>query len=186
MIALWIGIGVAVLLVLIVVVTYNGLVRLNERVNEAWSDITVQLKTRADLIPGAVEIVKGYAKHEKEAFENVSKARAGLLNAQNNVKAAAAAEGEMGKALTSLFAIAESYPVLKADTGFVKLQEQLQAVEDKIQAARRFYNMGVKDLNVKIKVFPTSVYAKHLGFTPRDFFEVEDLAAISEAPEIKF
>lgn len=188
MIPLLIIIGVVVLLLIVVWALYNSLVRLNERVDEAWSDITVQLKYRADLIPNLVETVKGYASHEKGVFENVSKARAGLMDAKNNVKAAAQAEGELSKALTSLFAIAESYPELKANTNFNQLQSQLQSVEDKIQAARRFYNAGVKELNIKVKVFPNNIFAKKLGFKIRDFFEVEESekAKIDKAPEVKF
>lgn len=186
MIAVWIIIGVVVLVLLMVWAIYNSLVKLNVRVEEAWSDITVQLKYRADLVPNVVETVKGYAAHEKDAFENVSKARAGLMNSQANVKAAAAAETEMTKALTGLFAIAESYPELKANTNFIELQRQLKDVEDKIQAARRFYNAGVKELNVKVKTFPTNVFAKRLGFKEKEFFEVEDRAAIEEAPQVKF
>jgi len=182
----WIIVGVVVLLLVVIWSAYNGLVKLNERVNEAWSDITVQLKYRADLIPNVVETVKAYAKHEREAFENVTKARAGMLNLDNNVKAAAKAEGEMNKALTSLFAIAENYPELKANENFSKLQTQLQDVEDKVQAARRFYNSGVKELNIKVKTFPTNVIAGKLGFSERDFFEVEDRKAIEDAPEVKF
>ncbi|MDR0591275.1 MAG: LemA family protein [Candidatus Nomurabacteria bacterium] len=183
---LWIIIGVVVLLLLVIWGIYNSLVRLNVRVDEAWSDITVQLKYRADLIPNLVETVKAYAKHEKEAFENVTKARAGLLNPSANVKAAAEAENAMTKALSGLFAIAENYPDLKANQNFAELQRQLQEVEDKIQAARRFYNGGVKDLNTKVKLFPSNIFASMLGFKVRDFFEVEDRAAVENAPEVKF
>jgi len=179
----------AIVLILIAIIwsTYNGLVKLNERVNEAWSDITVQLKYRADLIPNVVETVKGYAKHEKEAFENVSAARAGLMSAKG-VKESAKAEEALTGALGRLFAVAEAYPELKANTNFVKLQDQLQDVEDKIQAARRFYNAGAKDLNTKIKLFPSNMFAKMLGFKTRDYFEVSDAEAgkIKDAPEVKF
>jgi LemA protein len=179
----------AIVLILIAVIwsIYNSLVRLNERVNEAWSDITVQLKYRADLIPNVVESVKGYAKHEKEAFENVTKARAGLTSAKD-VKSAAAAEDNLTAALSKIFAIAEAYPELKANQNFLDLQQQLQDVEDKIQASRRFYNNGAKDLNTKIKLFPTNVFARKLGFKIRDYFEVSDSEAtkIANAPEVKF
>lgn len=167
---------------------YNGLVRLDERVNEAWSDITVQLKYRADLIPNIVETVKGYAKHEKETFQMVTEARSAVMGAKT-VKQAAEAEKEMQSALGRIFAIAESYPELKANTNFVKLQEQLQDVEDKIQAARRFYNAGAKDLNTKIKTFPTNIINNMVGhFKKRDYFEVEESerAKIEKAPEVKF
>jgi len=179
-----------ILLVLIAVVwsTYNALVRLDERVNEAWSDITVQLKYRADLIPNVIETVKGYAKHEKEVFEGVTEARSAVMGAKS-VKSAAKAEAEMTNALSRVFAIAESYPELKANENFKKLQEQLQDVEDKIQASRRFYNAGAKELNTKIKTFPTNVINKLIGhFKVRDYFEVAETerAKIANAPEVKF
>ena len=179
-------IGSIILIILVIIwATYNGLVKLNERVSEAWSDITVQLKYRADLIPNVVETVKGYAKHEKEAFSEVTKARAGIMDAKG-VKQSAAAEDALTGALSKVFAIAEAYPDLKANTNFQKLQQQLEDVEDKIQAARRFYNSGAKDLNTKIKVFPSNVFAKKLGFKTRDYFEVADSKAIQDAPEVKF
>ena len=180
---------VAILLVVgFVAGIYNALVRLNERVNEAWSDITVQLKYRADLIPNVVETVKGYAKHEKETFQMVTEARSAVMGAKT-VKQAAEAEKEMQSALGRIFAIAEAYPELKANENFVKLQEQLQDVEDKIQAARRFYNAGAKDLNTKIKTFPTNVINNLVGhFKERDYFEVEESekTKIEKAPEVKF
>ena len=167
---------------------YNALVSLNERVNEAWSDITVQLKYRADLIPNVVEAVKGYAKHEKETFAMVTEARSAVMGAKT-VKQAAEAEKEMQSALGRIFAIAEAYPELKANENFVKLQQQLQDVEDKIQAARRFYNAGAKELNTKIKTFPSNIINNMFGhFKNRDYFEVADSekAKIEKAPEVKF
>lgn len=167
---------------------YNSLVSLNERVNEAWSDITVQLKYRADLIPNVVETVKGYAKHEKETFEMVSSARSAAMGAKT-VKQAAEAEKEMQSALGRIFAIAEAYPELKANENFVKLQQQLQDVEDKIQAARRFYNSGAKELNTKIKTFPSNIVNNMFGhFKKREYFEVaeSEKAKIANAPEVKF
>lgn len=189
--------GIIALIVIVVVVflligfvagIYNSLVRLNERVNEAWSDITVQLKYRADLIPNVVETVKGYAKHEKETFQMVTEARTAAMGAKT-VKQAAEAEKEMQTALGRIFAIAEAYPELKANENFQTLQTQLQDVEDKIQAARRFYNAGAKDLNTKIKTFPTNVVNSMIGhFKIRDYFEVDDAekAKIKDAPEVKF
>ena len=176
-----------VILALIAIIwsTYNRLVKLNEQVNEAWSDITVQLKYRADLIPNVIETVKGYAKHEKEAFQDVTEARSQALGAKN-VKSAAAAEDALTASLSKIFAIAEAYPELKANENFKKLQEQLQDVEDKIQAARRFYNAGAKELNVKIKIFPSNVFARRLGFKTREYFEVKDREKIEDAPEVKF
>lgn len=181
-------IAIIVIIIAVVIGSYNGLVSLNERVNEAWSDITVQLKYRADLIPNVVETVKGYAKHEKETFEMVTSARSAVMGAKT-VKAAAEAENEMQMALGRIFAIAEAYPELKANTNFVKLQEQLQDVEDKIQAARRFYNSGAKELNTKIMTFPTNLINNMVGhFKKRDYFEVaeSEKAKIEKAPEVKF
>ena len=189
--------GLLILIIIIVVIVaivgfvagiYNSLVKLNERVNEAWSDITVQLKYRADLIPNVVETVKGYAKHEKETFQMVTEARSAVMGAKT-VKQAAAAEKEMQGALGKIFAIAEAYPELKANENFVKLQSQLQDVEDKIQAARRFYNAGAKDLNTRIKTFPTNIINNMIGhFKTRDYFEVEESekTRIKDAPEVKF
>ena len=179
---------VIILLVGLVMGTYNGLVKLNERVNEAWSDITVQLKDRADLIPNLVETVKGYATHEKSAFEDVTKARAAVMGAKN-VKDTAEAERSLEGALSKIFAIAESYPELKANTNFQQLQLQLQDVEDKIQAARRFYNAGAKELNTKIKMFPSNVINNMVGhFQKREYYEVPEAeqAKIEQAPEVKF
>ena len=179
---------VIVLIIAVVIGAYNGLVKLDERVNEAWSDITVQLKYRADLIPNVVETVKGYAKHEKETFEMVTEARSAVMGAKT-VKQAAEAEKEMQGALGRIFAIAEAYPELKANENFVKLQSQLQDVEDKIQAARRFYNAGAKELNTKIKTFPTNIINNMVGhFKKREYFEVEEgeKAKIEKAPEVKF
>ena len=181
-------VAVIVIIIAIIIGAYNSLVKLDERVNEAWSDITVQLKYRADLIPNVVETVKGYAKHEKETFQMVTEARSAVMGAKT-VKQVAEAEKEMQGALGKIFAIAEAYPELKANTNFVKLQEQLQDVEDKIQAARRFYNAGAKELNTKIKTFPTNLINNMVGhFKKRDYFEVEEAekAKIEKAPEVKF
>lgn len=180
--------GVVIVIAIAIAGMYNGLVKLNERVNEAWSDITVQLKYRADLIPNVVESVKGYAKHEKETFKMVTEARTAAMGAKT-VKQAAEAENAMQGALGKLFAIAEAYPELKASENFVNLQNQLQDVEDKIQAARRFYNAGAKDLNTRIKTFPTNIINNFVGhFKKRDYFEVADSekAKIEKAPEVKF
>ena len=179
-------VAVVFLIGLFVWAQYNGLVKLNERVEEAWSDIAIQLKYRADLIPNVVSTVKGYATHEEKVFAEVSEARSKLMGAGSDVKAAAKAEGELSNALSRLMAISESYPDLKANAGFIQLQNQLQEIEDKIQGARRFYNAGVRDLNIKIKVFPTNIFAKKLGFNAREFFEVEDRASVEKAPEVSF
>jgi LemA protein len=182
---------VGVIVVLIVAVgiylwaTYNSLVQLGVRVDEAWSDITVQLKRRADLIPNLIDTVKGYAAHEKAVFENVTRARAETLSASTPAEAGAA-EGHLQQALKSLFAVAEAYPQLQASQNFLQLQSALVDTEDKIQASRRFYNGGVRELNTKIKVFPNNLFARNLGFTEREFFEVADGAAIAEPPRVQF
>jgi len=182
-------IGVIVLLVVIIGgylwSTYNSLVTLNVRVDEAWSDITVQLKRRADLIPNLIESVKGYAAHEKTVFENVTKARAETLNVQGPADAAVA-ENHMQTALKSIFAVAEAYPQLQASQNYLQLQGELVDTEDKIQASRRFYNGGVRELNTKIKVFPNTLFVRGLGFHEREFFEVTDSAAIAEPPRVQF
>jgi len=182
---------VIVLVALVVIVggylwaTYNGLVTLNVRVDEAWSDITVQLKRRADLIPNLIETVKGYAAHEKGVFEAVTKARAESLSAGSPAEASAA-ENHMQSALKSIFAVAEAYPQLQASQNYLQLQGELVDTEDKIQASRRFYNGGVRELNTKIKVFPNTLFVRGLGFTERDFFEVADSASIAEPPRVQF
>lgn len=182
---LWILVAIVVVLGLFLWVTYNGLVKLKIRVDEAWSDITVQLKRRLDLIPNLVNSVKGYAAHESGVFEKVTEARANALNAQG-VKETAAAENQFEDALKSLFAVAESYPDLKANQNFLQLQQELVDTEDKIQAARRFYNGGVRDLNTKIQIFPNNIFAGMLGFKQREFFEVEDMASAEKPVEVKF
>jgi LemA protein len=180
---------IVVLLVVIVGVylwaTYNGLVKLNVRVDEAWSDITVQLKRRADLLPNLIETVKGYASHEKGVFEQVTAARAATVNAGTPAEAAAA-ETQFQSALKSIFAVAEAYPQLQANQNFLHLQAELVDTEDKIQASRRFYNGGVRELNTKIKLFPNTLFVRGLGFTEREFFEVADAAAIAEPPRVQF
>lgn len=179
---------VVVVLALVVASMYNGLVRLNVRANEAWSDITVQLKRRADLIPNLVNTVKGYAAHEKGVFEDVTKARAQTLSAGTPAEAAKA-ENEFQGALKSIFAVAEAYPDLKASQNFQELQAELTDTEDKIQASRRFYNSVVRDFNTKRKVFPTNIFANMLGFKEdKQFFDVDEsqLANIQNPVEVKF
>jgi len=184
---MWIILGVVALVVIALVAMYNGLVRANVRVDEAWSDITVQLKRRYDLIPNLVNTVKGYAKHEKGVFEEVTKARANALGAQG-VKETAKAENAFEQTLKSLFAVAEAYPTLQASTNFKQLQDELVDTEDKIQAARRFYNGSARDLNIKVKTFPTNIFASTLGFKAREFFEVEEkeMASISKPTDVNF
>lgn len=181
-------IAVVVVLILIVAAMYNGLVRLNVRADEAWSDITVQLKRRYDLIPNLVNTVKGYATHEKTVFEDVTNARANALNAQG-VQATAKAENQFSQTLKSLFAVAENYPELKANENFKALQDELTDTEDKIMASRRFYNGVARDFNTKRKVFPTNIFANMLGFhKDKDFFELDDAEAAqaSQPVDVKF
>lgn len=184
---LWIILAIVVVVGLFFWMAYNKLVTLKIRVDEAWSDITVQLKRRLDLIPNLVESVKGYAAHEKGVFEAVTEARANVANAKG-VKETAAAENQFEGALKSLFAVAEAYPDLKANQNFIELQQELVDTEDKIQASRRFYNGGVRDLNTKIQTFPSNVVAGICHFTNRDFFELDESEQkIAEKPvEVKF
>jgi LemA protein len=184
---LWIVLGILALLVIYVIFTYNALVKLNVRVEEAWSDITVQLKRRYDLIPNLVSSVQGYAKHESGVFQRVTEARSNALNAQS-VKETAEAENMLSGALKSLFAVAESYPDLKASDNFKHLQEELVDTEDKIQASRRFYNGSARDLNIKIQTFPNNLFAKNLGFGEKEFFELaeEENTAVQKPVEVKF
>jgi LemA protein len=183
MIAIYIIIGVIVVVALWLIATYNGLISLRNRTDEAWSDIDVQLKRRHDLIPNLVETVKGYAGHEKQLFENVAKARSQAMQAQSPEEHAKA-ENMLTGTLKSLFAVAENYPELRASENFSKLQDELSDTENKIQAARRFYNGNVRDFNTKIQVFPTNLIANMLGFKDYEFFEIE--AMERENPEVKF
>lgn len=165
--------GAVVIIGLFVWFLYNSLITAKIRVKEAWSGIDVQLKRRSSLIPNLLETVKGYAKHEKAVFENVTKARSALLAAKNP-KAAAAADNMLTGALKTLFAVAEAYPNLRASENFKELQEELSDTETKIAAARQFYNANVLDYNTKIKVFPNVVIANLLGFKDETFFEAEE------------
>jgi len=185
--AIWIILGIIILLAIVVGAMYNSLVTLRVRVDEAWSDITVQLKRRLDLIPNLVETVKGYATHESDVFEAVTKARTEALNAKG-VKETAAADNQFEGALKSVFAVAEAYPELKANQNFIELQQELVDTEDKIQASRRFYNGGVRDLNTKVQTFPSNIIANMFGFKGREFFELsESEQKQAEKPvEVKF
>lgn len=172
---------VVVLLIIIAGAMYNSLVRLNVRSDEAWSDITVQLKRRYDLIPNLVNTVKGYAAHEKSVFEDVTAARANALSA-TGVAETAKADNQFQQTMKSLFAVAEAYPDLKASQNFQELQAELTDTEDKIQASRRFYNGVVRDFNTKRKTFPTSIFASMLGFkTDKEFYELDDASAAQVA-----
>lgn len=187
MIAFWVILAIVVVLAVFVWATYNSLVQLNVRVQEAWSDITVQLKRRADLIPNLVEAVKGYAAHEKQVFQDVTEARSNVINATEKGPAETArAENQFEQALKSLFAVSEAYPELRATENFQKLQDELVDTEDKIQAARRFYNGGVRDMNTKVQQFPSNVIASMFKFDNKEFFEVEDMATIEKPVAVKF
>jgi LemA protein len=158
-----------------VIASFNGLVTLKNRAQEAWSDIDVQLKRRYDLIPNLVETVKGYAAHERELFEKVTQARAAAMQAQG-VKGKADAENMLSGTLKSLFAVSENYPELKASQNFLELQRELTDTEDKIQAARRFYNGNVRDLNIKIESFPSNIFAGIFGFKKMELFQTANEA----------
>ncbi len=183
----WVIIAIVVILIIAVAAIYNGLVKLKVRVDEAWSDITVQLKRRSDLIPNLVETVKGYAGHESKVFEEVAAARSAVMSATEQGPAATAkAEGDFERTLKSLFAVSEAYPQLQASANFQQLQAEITDTEDKIQAARRFYNGGVRELNTKIQTFPDNIFAGMFGFKQREFFEVENREELENAPEVKF
>lgn len=172
---------VIAVLVLWVIVAYNGFVRLINRVKEAWADIDVQLKRRYDLIPNLINTVKGYAKHESSAFENVSKARAVAMGA-GSLADKGQAENMLTGALKSIFAIAEAYPDLKANQNFLELQRELSDTENKIQAARRFYNTNVRDLNTKIESFPSNIIASVFRFAQVEFFQLAESEAAAKDP----
>lgn len=182
---LYILLAIAVVLVIVFIAIFNSLQTLKIRVDEAWSDITVQLKRRYDLIPNLVESVKGYATHEKEVFEKVTEARSNALNAQG-VKETAAAENQFEGALKSLFAVSEAYPQLRATENFQQLQAELTDTEDKVMAARRFYNGGVRDLNTKLQVFPSNVVGGMFGIKQREFFEVDNKEEVEKPVSVKF
>lgn len=166
----WIVIAIVVIIVLWIIAVFNGLVTLKNRAKEAWADIDVQLKRRYDLIPNLVETVKGYATHERELFEKVTQARTAAMGA-TGLKDKADAENALSGTLKSLFAVAENYPDLKASTNFLELQRELTDTEDKIQAARRFYNTNVRDLNIKIESFPANIIAGSFGFKEMELFQ---------------
>lgn len=175
------------IIILWVIATYNSLIKMRNRVAEAWSDIDVQLKRRYDLIPNLIETVKGYAAHEKTVLQNVTEARTRAMaaEAKGDVRGAAQAENMLADALKSLFAVAENYPNLKANENFLELQRDLRDTEDKIQAARRFYNGNVRDFNIKQETFPSNLIAATFAFKKAEFFEIGE-AAEREAPKVKF
>jgi len=176
---------VAATVVAWIIVAYNRLVTLKNRVKESWADIDVQLKRRYNLIPNLVESVKGYATHEKGTFEKVTEARTTAMQA-GSIAEHGAAENMLSGALKSLFAVAESYPDLKANQNFLELQRELSDTENKIQAARRFYNTNVRDFNTKIEVFPSNMIARSFRFTQQEFFEIEKGSDEKEPVKVSF
>jgi LemA protein len=185
----WIVVGAIVLLVLWVVMIYNGLVAMRQRVNQAYADIDVQMKQRHDLIPNLIETVKGYAGHERSTLEAVVAARNSAITAQaGGVAAQAAAENALSGALRQLFALGEAYPDLKANQNFQQLQSELSEIENKLAAARRFFNNAVQEYNTGIQQFPAVLLAGSLGFAPKEFFDVgvEDRKVLEKPPQVKF
>lgn len=183
----WVVLGLVVVLVLYAIMVYNRLVALRQVTGQAWADIDVQMKQRLDLIPNLVETVKGYAAHERQTLDAVVSARNAAAHA-SGPQATAAADTMLTGALRQLFALAEAYPDLKANQNFLELQRELSDIENKIAAARRFFNNAVSEFNAAIEQFPAVLFARTLGFAPRDFFEVppEQRAAVEAAPQVKF
>jgi LemA protein len=181
----WIVLGVVVVVTLWLVAIYNGFIRLITRAEEAWADIDVQLKRRYDLIPNLIETVKGYASHEAGTLQRVTEARTSAMNA-TGVKEKGEAENMLSGTLKSIFALSENYPDLKANQNFLELQKELSDTENKIQAARRFYNTNVRDLSIAIKTFPKSLVAGWFNFTPKEFFALEEGSEEREPVEVKF
>ncbi len=182
----WVILIVIGIIVLYLVFAYNSLITLKTRAEEAWSDISVQLKRRYDLIPNLVASVKGYAKHEKELFENVTKARVSAMEAKD-IKDKEKAENQLSESLKSIFAVAENYPNLRANENFLALQGELTDTENKIEASRRFYNANVRDLNIRIQSFPSNIIANMFKFESKQLFEVEasQKEAIEKAPKVE-
>lgn len=193
-IELWILVGVLVVLAIFVVWAYNRFVTLTQRAQEAWADIDVQLKRRYDLIPNLVETVKGYAQHERGVFDDVTKARAEATQVHvdpsditpEQIQAMAGAESALSQSLGRLLAVAENYPDLKASQNFSELQTELTDTENKIQAARRFYNTNVRDLLIALQSFPTNLIGKMFGFTPREYFEIEESSVERQNIDVNF
>lgn len=187
MLTIYIIIGILALIIVWAIASYNGFITLINRAKEAWSDIEVQLKRRYDLIPNLVNTVKGYATHEAGTFEKVTEARSRAMQSGGTLEEKAEAENMLTGALKSLFAVSEAYPDLKANTNFLELQRELSDTENKIQAARRFYNGNVRDLNTSVQSFPSNVIASVFKFEPKEFFELgETEQAAKEPVEVKF
>lgn len=184
----WVILGIIGLLAIVFIGIYNNLVALRQRRRQAFSDVDVQLKQRFDLIPQLVETVKGYAAHEKEVLESVTEARTNVQKAGNSLNERAVAESQLSKAMMNLFAVAENYPDLKASENFNQLMRELSDIEDKIAAARRFFNSATQKLNTAIEQFPANLIAAKFGFTQEDFFEVDEATnkAMQDAPKVTF
>lgn len=190
----WIVLGVVAVVVLYVIYAYNHFVKLVQRAKEAWADIDVQLKRRYDLIPNLIETVKGYAAHERETFEQVTEARAKATQTHvdpsnvtpEQIAAMAGAESALTGALSRLLAVAENYPDLKANTNFLELQRELSDTENKIQAARRFYNGNVRDLNIALESFPSNIVGNAFNFTAEEYFELEENSVERENVAVSF
>ncbi len=184
---LWVILGIIAVIALVIMGIYNRLVALRQNREQSFADIDVQLKQRFDLIPNLLETVKGYAAHEKEVLQNVTNARAGVSNADTTSQRVAA-ENKLGRAMFNLFAVAENYPDLKADTNFRQFMDELSDIENKLAAARRFFNNATAELNTSIEQFPAVLFAGTLGFRKEEFFEIADNTReqLEQAPDIKF
>ena len=188
MIELLILIGALLLVAGYIIAIYNGLVQGRVRVNEAWSDITVQMKRRHDLVPNLVSVVKGYASHEKDTLESVIAARSQAVAVDGSPEALAKSENFLTGALKQLFALSEAYPELRANQNFLDLQSELSEIEEHIQMSRRFYNGNVREMNTKVQSFPSNLVANAIGFQNAEFFDLDEAesAAVATAPEVKF
>jgi LemA protein len=184
--ALWVVLGLVVLIVLAGVVSYNRFVSQRQLIRDAWANIDTELRRRYDLIPNLVETVKGYAAHERGVFEEVTRARAAAVAATGSPAEQAAAEGPLVQALRQLFAVAENYPDLKANQNFLALQQELANTEDRIQTARRFYNANVRDYNRRVGQFPSMLIARMFGFREEEFFEIEEAIREAGPPQVNF
>jgi LemA protein len=183
---LWVVLGLIALIAIVVVVSYNRFVSQKQLINDAWANIDTELRRRYDLIPNLVETVKGYAQHEREVFENVTRARAAAAAATGSPAQQAAAEGPFVAALRQLFAVAENYPQLRANENFLALQQELSNTEDRLQTARRFYNANVRDYNRRVQAFPSNTIANAFHFEEAEFFEVPDAIREVGPPQVNF
>jgi LemA protein len=184
--ALWIVLGVLVLVAILGVVSYNRFVSQKQLIKDAWANIDTELRRRYDLIPNLVETVRGYATHEREVFENVTKARAAATAATGTPASQAAAEGPFVAALRQLLAVAENYPELKANENFLALQSELANTEDRLQTSRRFYNANVRQYNERVQQFPSTIVARMFHFEQEEYFEIEEALREAGAPQVNF